>query len=64
MEDRGEGGDGGERWMLMVVANTHSRASDAQGNRVLWWRSERDLDRGGVRGPEGQIVLRGHAGGL
>ena len=31
-----------------------------QGNRVLWWKTEKDLDRGVP--PEGQIVLRGHAG--
>jgi len=33
-----------------------------QGNRILWWKTEKDLDRGGIRVPEGQIILRGHAG--
>jgi len=33
-----------------------------KGNRILWWKAEKDLDKGGVRVPEGQIILRGHAG--
>lgn len=60
-------------WGFLWEGNIQTRAAASnqpwrqayvavQGNRILWWKAEKDLDKGGVRVPEGQIILRGHAG--
>ncbi|EWM25237.1 protein c kinase isoform a [Nannochloropsis gaditana] len=60
-------------WGFLWEGNVQTRAAGSnqpwrqayaavQGNRILWWKTEKDLDRGGIRVPEGQIILRGHAG--